>query len=198
VIDLAQLPPEGLRLSGAESAIPLDGRDALREATWSLHVLPSGQDVYLDVRGEAIWEGACSRCLEPIDLAVRLESQFLGSKDSDLVVRGVHTLGSQDLDVVFLPEPLLDEKEIVKEQFLLNIPMHPLCREECQGLCPQCGKNWNKGPCQCHPELVKEPSALAKALAGLKLKLDETSPESSPVSDAREAAGSQDAGPTHH
>jgi uncharacterized protein len=198
VIDLAQLPPEGLRLSGAEPGIVLGGRDALRDAAWSLTILPSGQDVYLDVRGEATWEGACSRCLEPIDLAVRVESQFLGSKDPELVVRGSHTLGSQDLDVVFLPEPLMDEKEIVKEQFLLHVPMHPLCREECQGLCPQCGKNWNKGPCQCRPELVKEPSALAKALSGLKLKLDDTSPEPSPVSGDRDAAaGSQDAGPTH-
>ena len=47
--------------------------------------------------------------------------------------------------------------------------MHPLCKEDCLGLCPQCGKNWNKGKCSCDPEAHKEPSALAKALSGIKL-----------------------------
>jgi uncharacterized protein len=172
VIDLTQLPPEGIRLAGSEARVPLAGQDSLREVTWSLCVLPSGNDVFLDVRGNAMLESTCSRCLEPIDQAVQVESQFLGSKDSDLVVRGTHTLGTQDLDVVFLPESVLSEIDIVKEQFLLHMPMNPLCQEDCQGLCPQCGKNWNKGRCQCHPEYAKVPSALAKALSGLKLDLE--------------------------
>lgn len=171
MIDLSQIPAEGLRLEGREAALPLEGKDVLRDLAWALHIMPSDADVFIDVRGQAVCECTCARCLEPLDLPIRVESQFLGSKDPELVVRGNHTLGSQDLDVVFIPEPVLEETELVKEQFMLHVPTHPLCREDCQGLCPQCGKNWNKGRCSCRPEHVKAPSALAQALAGLKLDL---------------------------
>lgn len=175
MIDLSRLPQEGLRLEGRLEHLPLAGRadgDGLRGLDYAVQVLPSGDDVFLDVRGRALWEGRCSRCLEPFEKPLAVESQFLGSKDPDLVARGSHTLGSQDLDVVFLPEPELDEQALVREQFELQVPMSPLCREDCQGLCPSCGKNWNKGKCSCRPEYRKEPSALAKALSGLKLDLE--------------------------
>src|SRR5208283_1523698 len=145
MIDLAQLPAEGLRLGGSLEALPLGDGSGLRAVQWCLLVLPSGADFFMEVKGSAVWEGSCSRCLEPLDLPLAVESQFLGSKDPDLVVRGAHTLGSQDLDVVFFPEPVLDEEALVREQFQLQAPMHPLCREGCEGLCPHCGKNWNKG-----------------------------------------------------
>ena len=171
MIDLTQLPPEGLRLDGTLAALPRGDGSGLRAVTWHLLVLPSAPDFFMEVKGDAIWEGTCSRCLEPLDLPLVVDSQFLGSKDPDLVVRGAHSLGSQDLDVVFFPESSLDEQALVREQFQLQAPMHPLCREACEGLCPQCGKNWNKGRCGCRLELSKEPSALAKALVGLKLNL---------------------------
>jgi len=172
MIELSRLPAEGLRLEGSAPIMALDREEALRDGRWTLRLLPSNKDFYLELAGEATWEGTCSRCLEPFEQTIRVESRFLGSGDPDLVVRGSHTLGSQDLDVVFFPEPLLDEEALVREQFQLQVPMHALCREECLGLCPQCGKNWNKGRCNCRPEMQKAPSALAKALSGLKLDLE--------------------------
>ena len=173
MINLYNLPPEGLRLNGITERLALEGDLSLRDLTWSVFALASGGDVFLEVKGQAVWQGTCSRCLTPLDQPMAVESQFLGSKDADLVGRGSFTLGSQDLDVVFLPEDTLDETELVREQFELQAPMHPLCAEACKGLCPICGKNWNKGTCQCRPESEQAPSALnqalAKALAGIKL-----------------------------
>jgi uncharacterized protein len=173
VINLYNLPPEGLRLNGTTERLELDGDVSLRDLTWSVFALASDGDVFLEVKGQAVWQGACSRCLAALDRPLVVESQFLGSKDSELVGRGSHTLGSQDLDVVFLPEDTLDEAELVREQFELQAPMHPLCTEACKGLCPNCGKNWNKGLCHCQPEAEQTPSALnralTKALAGIKL-----------------------------
>lgn len=171
MIDLLHIPQEGIRLEGRTAELRLEGEDSLRDLDWKLMVMPSDGDVFVEVRGTATLESCCSRCLEPIERQLRVESQFLGSKDPELVARGAHNLGSQDLDVVFFPEPLLNEEALVAEQFQLQVPMHPLCKDACEGLCPQCGKNWNKGRCQCRPELHKEPSALAKALSGLKLDL---------------------------
>ena len=172
MIELSRLPAEGLRLDGQIAELRLEREDSVRDLKWALQILPSGADVFLDVRGKGLWEGTCSRCLEPFERSLQVDSQFLGSKDSELVARGAHTLGTQDLDVVFLPEPVLDAESMVREQFQLQVPMHPLCKEECEGLCPLCGKNWNKGRCQCRPDLQKEPSALAKALSGLNLHLE--------------------------
>jgi uncharacterized protein len=173
VINLYNLPTEGLRLNGTTEHLAMEGDVSLRDLTWSIFALASDGDVFLEVKGQAVWQGACSRCLAPLDRPLAVESQFLGSKDADLAGRGSHTLGSQDLDVVFLPEDTLDEAELVREQFELQAPMHPLCVENCQGLCPSCGKNWNKGPCHCQPEVDQIPSALnralTKALAGIKL-----------------------------
>jgi uncharacterized protein len=173
VIDLYNLPPEGLRLDGTTERVELEGDVSLHDLSWSVFALASDGDVFLEVKGQAVWQGACSRCLAPLDRPLVVESQFLGSKDADLVGRGSHTLGSQDLDVVFLPEDSLDEAELVREQFELQAPMHPLCAEDCKGLCPHCGKNWNKGLCHCRPEADQIPSALnralTKALAGIKL-----------------------------
>lgn len=173
MINLYNLPPEGLRLNGTTEEVALEGDVRLRDLSWAVFALQSDGDVFLEVKGQAVWQGACSRCLTPLDRPLVVESQFLGSKDADLVGRGSHALGSQDLDVVFLPEDTLDEAELVREQFELQAPMHPLCGEDCKGLCPSCGKNWNKGPCQCRPEADLAPSALnkalTKALAGIKL-----------------------------
>ncbi len=173
MIDLTQLPSEGARAEGVTATLDLGDGTGLREAAWQVRVVPSDADFFLEIKGTATWEGSCSRCLEPLDLGIAVESQFLGSRDKELAMGGSHALGSQDLDVVFLPEPVLDEEALAREHFLLHAPMHPLCREDCKGLCPQCGKNWNKGPCSCHPERVKEPGALAKALSGLKLNLED-------------------------
>ena len=173
MINLYNLPPEGLRLNGTTERLALEGEMSLRDLVWSVFALASDGDVFLEVKGQAVWQGACSRCLAPLDRPLFVESQFLGSKDADLVGRGSHQLGSQDLDVVFLPEDTLDEAELVREQFELQAPMHPLCTDDCKGLCPSCGKNWNKGACLCRPEAEGVPSALnqalTKALAGIKL-----------------------------
>jgi len=91
MIELSRLPAEGLRLDGAAAALPLEKGEAFRDARWTLRILPSNQDFYLEIVGQAVWESYCSRCLEPFEREVRLESRFLGSKDPDLVARGSHT-----------------------------------------------------------------------------------------------------------
>ena len=169
MIDLSKLPAEGLRLEGSVGCVLMEKNEILRDLRWQVFTQPSERDIFFDIQAEAVYEGACGRCLEPIDKPTRLRAQFLGSSDPDLVARGSHAIGTQDLDVVYLPEEMLDEERLVREQFILQRPMQLLCKEDCQGLCPQCGKNLNKGRCQCRPEYSKTPGALAKALAEIKL-----------------------------
>lgn len=169
MIELSKLTAGGLRLEGAVERVPLEGSEFLRGLSWTVFIQRSNGDVFFDIQAEALFETSCCRCLEPLDTKMKIRSQFLGSADPALVERGSHTLGTQDLDVVYLPEELLDEEALVREQFVLQRPMQQLCKDDCQGLCSLCGKNWNKGRCQCRPEYSKAPGALARALAEAKL-----------------------------
>ena len=58
----------------------------------------------------------------------------------------------EDLDTSYYRDDQIDLNELLREQFYLALPMKPLCREDCAGLCPQCGTNLNTGTCQCTTE----------------------------------------------
>ena len=66
MINLYNLPPEGLRLNGTTERLELDGDVSLRDLTWSVFALASDGDVFLEVKGQALWQGTCSRCLAPL------------------------------------------------------------------------------------------------------------------------------------
>ncbi|GAC1447213.1 MAG: hypothetical protein PVSMB4_01990 [Ktedonobacterales bacterium] len=59
---------------------------------------------------------------------------------------------------------LLDLREAIRQNLLLALPMRTICREECAGLCPQCGHNLNAGPCGCEPEVVESRFETLRAL----------------------------------
>ncbi|MDY6907679.1 MAG: DUF177 domain-containing protein [Chloroflexota bacterium] len=84
---------------------------------------------------------SCSRCLEPFDLPLTLviEEEFVVSPSA-----------SRDEEEFVIDESKeIDLGEPVRQSLLLALPMKPLCREGCLGLCPRCGHNLNLGPCPC-------------------------------------------------
>ena len=68
-----------------------------------------------------------------------------------MVEDGGLQLRADELDISFLPAGAhaLVVDDIVREQVLLELPLRPLCKEECRGLCSRCGDDLNVGPCQC-------------------------------------------------
>jgi uncharacterized protein len=58
-------------------------------------------------------------------------------------------LQDRDAAISYYEGEGLELAEIVREQLLLAIPIKTVCREECKGLCPHCGKNLNSGECEC-------------------------------------------------
>lgn len=88
----------------------------------------------------------CARCLEtfsqPLDL--HLEAQF-GLPPIKLQGESIFPIGVKGM---------LDLTEALREQTLLNLPMRPLCKPDCGGLCVECGKNLNEGPCECVKEII--------------------------------------------
>jgi uncharacterized protein len=61
-------------------------------------------------------------------------------------------LERKDLDVLFYDEPVVRLAPIAEERVQMALPMKPLCRPDCRGLCPGCGKDLNLGPCACARE----------------------------------------------
>jgi uncharacterized protein len=112
----------------------------------------------------------CYRCLEPLTQPVRGGIQLLfilGAAEPRMAER---ELGEQDLNLVYLADDEVDLGPFLVEQLQLNVPMKPLCREGCQGLCPTCGADLNAGPCRCPGE---EPDPRWKGLEALRERLDD-------------------------
>lgn len=102
----------------------------------------------------------CARCLEKFEKNFEEKGNYhirLG-KDRLLNKRETEIL-EEDINTIYLDEPILNLISLVREMILLSIPMKPLCKEDCKGLCSICGKNKNKEECICE---VKEQSPLSK------------------------------------
>ena len=65
-----------------------------------------------------------------------------------------------------LDEDALDLLPLVRDVLLLELPTAPLCREDCAGICPQCGADWNTTACECR---TNEPDPRWAALRSLEL-----------------------------
>jgi len=105
----------------------------------------------------------CSRCLCKFrhPLKIKFEEEFFPTLD---IVSGTPMSSPEDSSAFTIDEQhTLDLTEAVRQYILMNIPMKALCKKDCSGLCPTCGKNLNEGKCSC-PEDDTDPrwSKLAK------------------------------------
>lgn len=96
--------------------------------------------VTLNARAQYSYRAPCDRCAADVE---RNYSVVLSS-----VV--VYELNDSDNDEFILAENMqLDFEELVRSEVILSFPTKLLCREDCKGLCPVCGKNLNEGSCSC-------------------------------------------------
>ena len=93
----------------------------------------------------------CSRCLEPFRLPVAAPFDLRYLPMSQVSSDAEREVSDEDLETSYYENDVIDLNELLREQFYLALPMKPLCRDECRGLCPQCGTNLNTGRCDCAP-----------------------------------------------
>ncbi|MBF0625502.1 MAG: DUF177 domain-containing protein [Magnetococcales bacterium] len=111
------------------------------------------QDRRLVVRGLVTGrlELVCARCLTPFVGASNLQVErffAIGADPADGA--GPARDGTMPDDVVDLEDGFFSVLRFVEEELILALPMAPLCRETCAGLCCDCGVDLNVGPCGCH------------------------------------------------
>lgn len=136
-----------------------------------------GQVVYADpgyfLRAHLSYEQSlsCNRCLKPIVDHAEADVEMMILVERHPPPGGEHALHEQDLGLMYVAEETLETDPILIEQLQLNVPMKPLCREDCQGLCPVCGADKNDGACSC-AEAATDPRWAA--LAALKSRFEDT------------------------
>jgi uncharacterized protein len=129
----------------AAELIPLDAQNhqiLTAPVRMNVHAEALGDEILALIKAETRASLECSRCLEvfgrPLEARLELHVPMKGT------------------------EVELDEE--IRQSFLLALPVKPLCRPDCKGLCTHCGKNLNQGPCGCPSEREESPFAALKNL----------------------------------
>jgi uncharacterized protein len=117
---------------------------------------------------------ACSRCVGPVTIPIdeKLRVTFMpkhempaeDDEQASAEDEGVEVTEG-DLDLFPYEGEAIDLEPLFREQFVLAVPYAPLCREDCKGLCPQCGIDRNSNTCACEAPIDPR----LAALKGLKL-----------------------------
>lgn len=117
----------------------------------------------LNVISKILFE--CARCLEKFERKLEGKGEYYIKIGKDKTFeRKEMEIQEDDINTIYLEEPVLNLIPLVKEIILLLIPMKPLCDENCKGLCPVCGKNRNKEICECKIEVITPLSKLKEIL----------------------------------
>jgi uncharacterized protein len=121
--------------------------------------VPEGAPVHLDLRLEAVMEGVlltgtaqaelageCVRCLDKIVDDIHVDLQELYLYDDQV--------GAGEEDVSKLEDDLIDLEPLLRDAVVLALPFQPVCREDCPGLCPQCGARLADEPDHQHEQAI--------------------------------------------
>jgi uncharacterized protein len=142
---------------------------ALGPVSWKGQVVYADPGFFLRARLSYEQTLCCNRCLQPIVEPAESDVELMILVERGPGGNGEHELQERDLGVLYLEDEVLQTDPILIEQLQLNVPMKPLCRPDCQGLCPICGADRNAGACSCAEQ---ETDPRWAALAALKSRLD--------------------------
>jgi uncharacterized protein len=162
IVRVSEIPEEGLRIVS-----PGDVGPVFTDEGWSLDdvgllIERRSDEVAVSGHYEATARLQCSRCLEPLVTRVgpEVDLHLMPSPSAREEVE----LSSDDLEVDFYQGDTLDVAGLLRSETLLALPMKPLCRADCRGLCPVCGGNRNVTPCACEVRTVDPRLASLQAL----------------------------------
>lgn len=152
-----EFPPGAIEL-GEElrqiSVLKSAGRAQLVEEHHGKHQVI--QDIRVKGNLSTRLEWACARCLEPVTLDVKRDFDLLYRPLGADAGRAELSVTTAEAEVSYYEGEGLLLEDVLREQVLLAVPLKALCREDCKGLCPHCGKNLNSGECSC-AEPVEDP-----------------------------------------
>ncbi len=161
LVDLKDLAHEKVSFQGTFEPGAIDfSAESVRQVApmvWESSAERAGVEVRIAGSLKTTMELTCSRCLDParcdinksFDLFFRHRDELMFDEDDEI------ELTEKDTKTAFFTGTQLAIGDILREQVLLALPMKPLCRVDCEGLCPVCGTNLNSGGCNCPQENFK-------------------------------------------
>src|SRR5712691_11121302 len=167
-IELDRLEEMGGKFSEAYDvdSLPLDEEDVrlTEPAEVRGRIKRSGEEV--ELRGElhAKVESLCSRCLKSVELPIHSEFAERFVPAVSWRAEEQHELRAEDLNLAVFDGEAIELNHLVREEILLALPGHVLCREDCKGLCPICGIDRNVSSCQCESKVIDSRWAKLKEL----------------------------------
>lgn len=142
-------------------------------ARFDVSAYKMGDDLMLTGSAHADVELECSRCLSryghPLREAFRLLLEPAGERtpsdpEGAASLSRVGVWLGDDLEAGWYRGPEIDLEPFCRELLLLALPVQPLCREDCRGLCPHCGADRNTAPCECVEPVAVSPFAVLAEL----------------------------------
>jgi uncharacterized protein len=148
VIRVSEIPDDGLRVESPSAFGALYPDPGWSLDAVSLGIERRGREVVVGGRFAATARLVCSRCLEPLVTRIgpEVEVHLLPVPG---IRQGEVELGRDDLEVDFYQGDTLDVGALLRSETDLALPMKPLCRADCRGLCHVCGGNRNVTDCAC-------------------------------------------------
>ncbi|MEO2055611.1 MAG: DUF177 domain-containing protein [Nitrospira sp.] len=157
-IKVQDIPSEGLLLSCEEDPslwglekkeVSIEGKIRVR-----LKAVRHNEDnVYIRGAIEAGIFSECGRCLIHYVEQVRSDFQIDYVPMPQIPLEEELILSREELEINYYEGDQIDINDEIRSQLFLTIPMRPLCKPDCLGLCPHCGENLNQKPCSCPAEL---------------------------------------------
>ena len=151
IIDIDRIPDVGLKISKEfeffNSDLVEESATFLEPVRAEMSVKKTCEEILIKGRIRSRLSVVCSRCLLPYEFTV--------DSDFDLVYIPEETdtlkeqLEKEDLSKLFYSDRIIDIKMEVLEQLNLTFPFKPLCSQDCQGICPVCGKIIRNETCSC-------------------------------------------------
>ena len=126
-----------------------DGVEAISPLTGSVRLNRTNRGVLADADVATDVKLECSRCLDEVTVPIKTHITEEYYPTVDLRTGLVATRPEGGTGYMLTETHEIDLTEPVRQAVLLELPMKPLCRPDCAGLCPQCGRNLNEGPCDC-------------------------------------------------
>jgi uncharacterized protein len=148
---LEDFPASVSLTSGPESFSPFaEGVTKITEIRVEVTIQQSGEEFFCQaaVVGEVSLE--CARCLAEFPTELSGRTSFIVTAEETRVNKDAE----EDAEEYILmgADQTADISDLVRTELLLDLPMKPLCTEDCKGLCPRCGVNWNIETCTCRAE----------------------------------------------
>lgn len=121
--------------------------DFAEPLTWHVDITNTGDALLVTGTVEGVGRTACARCLEPFDVSI------IGDVEGYFLLHQEEPSDEEEFDeeeFSFLnPDNTIDLVPLLQAAILIDLPLVPLCRDDCKGLCPDCGINLNEESCDC-------------------------------------------------